>query len=195
MDQVNPGARLNRRKVVARLLEDREDLAVITGLGSSTYDVASCGDHDNNFYLWGAMGGAAMLGYGIATAQPVRPVTVFTGDGEMVMGLGSLATLGLRPCANLTLVVIDNGQFGETGQQTSHTGYGLSLSEIASTCGFDWCREITDMSDVGSLHERMHANAGMSFATIKVNSEELERVLPPRDGALISTRFRAAMGL
>jgi thiamine pyrophosphate-dependent acetolactate synthase large subunit-like protein len=194
VDPVNPGARLNRRQVVARLLEDREDLAVVTGLGSSTYDVASCGDHDNNFYLWGAMGGAAMLGYGIATAQPARPVTVFTGDGEMVMGLGSLATLGLRPCANLTLVVIDNGQFGETGQQTSHTGYGLSLVEIASTCGFDWCREITEMSAVESLHQRMHANEGMIFATLKVNTEELERVLPPRDGALISTRFKSAIG-
>jgi thiamine pyrophosphate-dependent acetolactate synthase large subunit-like protein len=195
MDPVNPGTRLNRRQVVARLLEDREDLAVVTGLGSSTYDVASCGDHDNNFYLWGAMGGAAMLGYGIATAQPARPVTVFTGDGEMVMGLGSLATIGLRPCANLTLVIIDNGQFGETGQQTSHTGYGLSLIKIASTCGFDWCREITDLSAVGYLHERMHARAGMTFATLKVNTEELERVLPPRDGALISTRFRSAIGL
>jgi len=113
----------------------------------------------------------------------------------MVMGPGSLATLGLRPCANLTLVVIDNGQFGETGQQTSHTGYGLSLAEIASTCGFDWCREITDMSAVGGLHERMPARTGMAFATVKVNTEELERVLPPRDGALISTRFRSAIGL
>jgi thiamine pyrophosphate-dependent acetolactate synthase large subunit-like protein len=195
MDQVNPGKRLNRRQVVSRLLEDREDLAVVTGLGSPTYDVASCGDHDNNFYLWGAMGGAAMLGYGIATARPARPVTVFTGDGEMIMGLGSLATLGLRPCSNLTLVVIDNGQYGETGRQVSHTGYGLSLAEIASTCGFDWCREITDMSAVGSLHQRMHANDGMTFATVKVDPEELERVLPPRDGALISTRFRSAMGL
>ena len=194
MDSVNPGARLNRRQVVARLLEDRGNLAVVTGLGSSTYDVASCGDHDNNFYLWGAMGGAAMLGYGIATAQPARPVVVFTGDGEMVMGLGSLATIGLRPCVNLTLVVIDNGQFGETGQQTSHTGYGLSLVEIASTCGFDWCREITDMSAVESLLERIHTNEGMTFATVKVNTEELERVLPPRDGALISTRFRTSIG-
>jgi len=194
VDSVNPGARLNRRQVVARLLEDRGNLAVVTGLGSSTYDVASCGDHDNNFYLWGAMGGAAMLGYGIATAQPARPVVVFTGDGEMVMGLGSLATIGLRPCVNLTLVVIDNGQFGETGQQTSHTGYGLSLVEIASTCGFDWCREITDMSAVESLLERIHTNEGMTFATVKVNTEELERVLPPRDGALISTRFRTSIG-
>jgi thiamine pyrophosphate-dependent acetolactate synthase large subunit-like protein len=195
MDQVDPGERLNRRQVVSRLLENRGDLAVVSGLGSPTYDVASCGDHDNNFYLWGAMGSAAMLGYGIATAQPARPVTVFTGDGEMLMGLGSLATVGLRPCSNLTLVVIDNGQFGETGRQISHTGYGLSLAEIAGTCGFDWCREITDMSAVDSLHQRMHANQGMTFATVKVYAEELERVLPPRDGALISTRFRSAMGL
>jgi thiamine pyrophosphate-dependent acetolactate synthase large subunit-like protein len=195
MDQIDPGERLNRRQVVSRLLENRGDLAVVSGLGSPTYDVASCGDHDNNFYLWGAMGSAAMLGYGIATAQPARPVTIFTGDGEMLMGLGSLATVGLRPCSNLTLVVIDNGQFGETGRQISHTGYGLSLAEIAGTCGFDWCREITDMSAVGSLHQRMHANQGMTFATVKVYVEELERVLPPRDGALISTRFRSAMGL
>jgi len=170
MDQVDPGERLNRRQVVTRLLENRGNLAVVSGLGSPTYDVASCGDHDNNFYLWGAMGGAAMLGYGIATAQPARPVTVFTGDGEMLMGLGSLATVGLRPCSNLTLVVIDNGQFGETGRQISHTGYGLSLAEIAGICGFDWCREITDMSAVESLHQRMHANEGMTFATVKVST-------------------------
>jgi thiamine pyrophosphate-dependent acetolactate synthase large subunit-like protein len=80
---------LNRRQVVATLLRDREGLVVVSGLGSSTYDVAAAGDNDKNFYLWGAMGGAAMLGLGIALAQPNVPILVVTGDGEMLMGMGS----------------------------------------------------------------------------------------------------------
>jgi pyruvate/2-oxoacid:ferredoxin oxidoreductase beta subunit len=122
---------LDRRSVVASLLAERKDAIVVGGLGASTYDIAAAGDHDRNLYLWGAMGGAVMIGLGLALAQPGLPVVVITGDGEMLMGMGSLATVGLQKPGNLTIVVLDNEVYGETGGQASHTAGTADLVGIA----------------------------------------------------------------
>src|SRR5258705_12602004 len=106
---------LERRSVVARLLAERKETIVVGGLGASTYDIAAAGDHDRNLYLWGAMGGAVMIGLGIALAQPKLPVVVITGAGEIVMGIGSLATVGLEGAGNLTISVLDYQVYGELG--------------------------------------------------------------------------------
>ena len=90
-------ARLDRRAAIRTLLENRGDLLLVTGLGSTSWDAASVADDEHNFYLWGAMGAAAMVGLGLAIARPDRCVLVVTGDGEMLMGLGSLATIGVAP--------------------------------------------------------------------------------------------------
>ncbi|MCK5274215.1 MAG: aldehyde dehydrogenase, partial [Alphaproteobacteria bacterium] len=87
---------LDRREVVKALLADRGELLVVPGLGSATWDATAADGDPRNFYLWGAMGGAAMIGLGLALAQPARPVAVITGDGEQLMGLGGLATIGVR---------------------------------------------------------------------------------------------------
>ena len=113
--------RLDRRLAIRTLLEKRGDLLLVTGLASTTWDAASVGDDDRNFYLWGAMGAAAMVGLGLALARPERRVLVVTGDGEMLMGLGSLATIGVQRPPNLAIAVFDNGHYGETGMQASHT--------------------------------------------------------------------------
>src|SRR5215472_16452957 len=119
---------LDRRRAVAALLADRGDLLVVCGLGSPSYDVHAAGDHDGNYYLWGAMGAAALIGLGLAQAQPERRVAVVTGDGEQLMGLGGLATIAVAKPKNLSIIVIDNGHFAETGMQRSHTGCGLDLA-------------------------------------------------------------------
>jgi thiamine pyrophosphate-dependent acetolactate synthase large subunit-like protein len=193
MDQVKTGV-LGRREAVSRLLSDRRDVLVVTGLGSPSYDVMAAGDHDRNYYLWAAMGSAAMVGLGLAHARQDTPVLVLTGDGEMMMGLGAIATVAVQAPANLTIAVIDNGQFGETGMQTSHAGLGIELDRIAATCGFGWTKEIRDMAGVDELRERMLRRDGTKFATIKVRAENPPRVLPPRDGVFIKNRFRAALG-
>ena len=113
--------RLDRRAAMRTLLENRGDLLLVTGLGSTTWDAAAVGDDDRNFYLWGAMGAAAMVGLGLAIARPDRRVLVVTGDGEMLMGLGALATIGVQRPPNLAIAVFDNGRYGETGMQASHT--------------------------------------------------------------------------
>src|SRR3984957_18239971 len=125
---------LDRRDLVRQLLIDRGDLVVVCGLGSPTYDVAAAGDHPLNFYLWGAMGGAAMIGLGLALPRTERRVAVLTGDGEALMGLGSLATIGVKQPANLAIVVLDNQHYGETGMQPSHTRDGVGLVAIARAC-------------------------------------------------------------
>ena len=112
---------LHRREVVAELLRERKDLLVVAGLGSTAWDITAAGDSPLSFPMWGAMGQAAMMGLGLALAQPTRRVLVVTGDGEMLMGLGSLATIGAQQPANLTIVVIDNERYGETGLQRTHT--------------------------------------------------------------------------
>ena len=130
---------LDRRKVVSSLLAERKDTIVVGGLGASTYDIAAAGDHDRNFYLWGAMGGAVMIGLGLALAQPKLPVVVITGDGEMLMGMGSLATVGLQKPKNLSIVVLDNEVYGETGGQASHTAGNVDLVGVARACGIEDC--------------------------------------------------------
>jgi thiamine pyrophosphate-dependent acetolactate synthase large subunit-like protein len=190
-----PGT-LERREVVASLLRDRGDLLLVTGLGSPTYDAAAVEDHDANFYLWGAMGGAAVMGLGLALAQPTRPVLVLTGDGEQLMGLGGLATIAVKQPANLSIVVLDNGHYGETGMQTSHTGHGLKLSDVATSCGFADSTEIEDMTGVDHLRGQLHGNApGPRFATIRIAPTSPERVLPSRDGVRLKNRFRDHLGL
>ena len=139
---------LDRRAVVAQLLKDRNGAIAVGGLGASTYDIAAAGDHDRNLYLWGAMGGAVMIGLGLALAQPTLPVVVITGDGEMLMGMGSLATVGLQKPANLSIIVLDNEAYGETGGQVSHTAASADLVGIAKACGIADSRAISTMAEV-----------------------------------------------
>ena len=186
---------LERRSVVSALLEGRKDAVVVGGLGASTYDIAAAGDHDRNFYLWGAMGGAVMIGLGVALAQPKLPVVVITGDGEMLMGMGSLATVGLQQPKNLTIIVLDNEVYGETGGQASHTGTNTDLVGVAKACGIADARAIATMGEIEAFASTMQdTSKGPRFASIKIDAANLERVLASRDGTFIVNRIRGALG-
>jgi thiamine pyrophosphate-dependent acetolactate synthase large subunit-like protein len=184
---------LDRRAVVATLLDGPGDLLVVTALGSVTYDVAAAGDRPHNFYLWGAMGGTAMIGLGLALAQPDRRVLVLTGDGDMLMGLGSLATIAAARPPNLAIAVLDNAAFGETGAQPSHTHLGTDLAAVAAACGWATTATATSMPEVAALRPRLRREP--LFAVIRISPAEVPRHLPPRDGAHLADRFRRALGL
>ena len=186
---------LERRAVVARLLRDRDGLLVVTGLGSPSYDVHAAGDHDGNFYLWGAMGAAALVGLGLAQAKPDRTVMVVTGDGEQLMGLGGLATIAIAAPANLVIVVLDNGHYGETGMQRSHTGLGIDLASIARAAGFAGAVTVTDQAGLESAAQSILERAsGPRLYVVKVKPENLPRSLPPRDGVHLKNRLRTHLG-
>ena len=186
---------IERRAFVRSLLQRCPDALVVTGLGSPTYDVFAAGDRDQNFYLWGAMGGAAAMGLGLALAQPQRSVLVITGDGEQLMGLGMLATIGAQQPPNLTVVVLDNGHYGETGMQRSHTSLGTRLAAVARDCGIAQSDEIREPQAVDALAQRVNAREGCSFAQVLVAAQDWPRALPARDGVHLKNRFRAAIGL
>jgi thiamine pyrophosphate-dependent acetolactate synthase large subunit-like protein len=184
---------LRRREVVAELLENRGRTLVIGGLGAPAWDITSAGDHELNFPLWGAMGGAAMLGLGLALAQPKKNVLVLTGDGEMLMGLGALATIAVQGPRNLSIVVLDNERYGETGQQETHTAHGVNLAGMAKAAGIAQTLTVRTQADVLRLKKRICAGGGTVFAQVKVDPEKLPLVLPPRDGSWLKNRFRAAL--
>ena len=184
---------LARREVVAALLAARGAALVVAGLGAPAWDCATAGDEALNFYLWGAMGSAAMVGLGLALAQPARRVAVITGDGEMLMGLSSLATIGAAAPANLGLVVLDNERYGETGMQPTHTAAGIDLAGVAGACGFALTDIITDEGGLAGAAATLFTAAGPAFLLVKVREESPPLVLPPRDGAYLKARFREAL--
>ena len=190
---MNDAGALDRRAVVAALLREPGDLLVVTGLGAPSYDAAAAGDRPLTFYLWGAMGGAAMVGLGLALAQPDRRVLVLTGDGEMLMGVGSLATIAMAGAPNLAVAVLDNGRYGETGAQLSHTGQGTDLAAVAAGCGWRSTATAATMAEVEALRPRLRSEP--LFAVISISPAESPRALPPRDGAHLTDRFRRALGV
>jgi len=142
MSTTNSNA-FNRRVAVARLLRDRGDAEVVTSLGNSTFDFSATCDRPLSFYLWGVMGDAAMVGLGMAIAQPKRRVVVVVGDGELMIALGSLATIACEKQANLAFVVLNNELYAETGMQPAHASRGVDLFGIARATG---CKDVSSVS-------------------------------------------------
>lgn len=195
MSKIQQRQRTDRRAFVSKLLSQVPDALVVTGLGSAAYDVFAAGDRDLNYYLWGAMGGATSLGLGLALAQPERPVVVITGDGEQLMGIGSLATIAAKQPKNLTIVVLDNGHFGETGMQQSHSCLGTDLVAVAKGFGIADAYSTDELSGADGIVQRIRARQGTAFAQVFIEANEPPRALPPRDGPYIKNRVRSALGL
>jgi thiamine pyrophosphate-dependent acetolactate synthase large subunit-like protein len=189
------GAAVDRRQFVADLVHAVPEALVVTGLGSPTYDVFAAGARPENFHLWGAMGGATPLALGLALAQPGRSVVAITGDGEQLMGIGALGTVGAVAPPNLTIVVLDNGHYGETGMQPSHTSLGTDLIAVARGFGIAEAVLVTDVAAAAEVADRVRARAATTFVRVLIGADELPRALPPRDGVANKNAFRAALGL
>jgi len=185
--------KLMRRAVVARLLEDRGTLLAVGGLGAPSWDITAAGDSPQNLPLWGGMGGAAITGLGLALAQPTRPVLVVTGDGEMLMGLGALATIAVQQPRNLFIVVVDNEHYGETGQQETATRHGVDLAGMARAAGIKDSRLVTTETELLALHAAIRGGAGPIFAQVKVDEAAQPLVMPPREASILQARMREAV--
>ncbi len=197
-------ATLQRRPLVKKVLAGADDnLLVIAGLGSSNWDITEAGDRPLNMPLWGSMGAPVGMGLGLAMAQPDKRVLVVTGDGDMLMSLGSLATVASQMPENLAIMVLDNEKFGETGNQATHTsprnngptesGAGTDLAMIARGCGIVDVGTVREAADVDQLVQDLRTKKGPVFRLVKVMVEKLEFVMPPQDGAHLKDRFRMAL--
>jgi thiamine pyrophosphate-dependent acetolactate synthase large subunit-like protein len=184
---------LDRRFAAAEILKYRDGAMVVAGLGAPCWDTAAAGDDPLNFYTWGGMGGAAMIGLGLAIAQPKRRVLIITGDGEILMGLGSLATIAVQQPRNLAVVVMDNEHYGETGMQPTHTRSGVDLAGIAKAAGFRQSAALYGDFEVREWAPRLFSEPGPLFVAVKVTTERAPLVLPRRDGTALKQRFREAL--
>lgn len=185
---------VDRRAAVAALVAERDPrLLVVGGLGAPTWDLAAVEDHDLDFGLWGAMGGAAMIGLGLALARPQHRVLVITGDGEMLMGLGSLATVAAQKPANLAIAVLDNGRYGETGAQPTHTAMGTDLAAVARACGFPAVATVAEPERLGEAVTLARQARGPAFVVLKIAPGDAPLVLPDRDPVRLKDRFRSAL--
>ncbi len=183
---------LDRRAVVARILRQRDDSLVVASLGNPCYDLMAQGDRPENFYLMGAMGGCAMLALGLALAQPARRVMALVGDGELMMALGSLATIAVQAPRNLSIVVIDNEHYAETGMQAAHTGRGVDLVGVARAAGIASARLVRTVDELDEAVPALIGRTadGLAFVNVKVGIEDSPPALPPRDGTFQRSRFR-----
>ena len=204
MNKATLQPKLQRRPLVKDLLKGADDnLLVIAGLGSSNWDITDAGDRPLNMPLWGAMGAPVGMGLGLAMAQPTKRVLVITGDGDMLMSMGSLATVATQQPDNLAMVVLDNEKFGETGNQATHTsprnngptdsGAATDLSLVARGCGIADSAIVREAGDVAQFVKDVRTKKGPVFRLVKVMVERLEFVMPPQDGAHLKDRFRAAL--
>lgn len=192
MAMTGTNERLDRRELCRAVLADRGDMLVVAGLGAPSWDITAVGDCPENLPLWGGMGGAAMVGLGLALAQPKRRVLVITGDGEMLMGLGALATIAVKRPPNLAILVLDNEHYGETGMQETHTAHGVDLVAIARGAGFKQAMLVTEADHVPDLHAAI-AGTGLLFAVAKISVATHPLVLPPRESGFLQSRMREAV--
>jgi thiamine pyrophosphate-dependent acetolactate synthase large subunit-like protein len=193
MIEIAESGKLERRSVVRALLADRGELLAIAGLGAPAWDITAAGDGPQNLPLWGGMGGAAVMGLGLALAQPTKPVLVITGDGEMLMGVGSLATIATKQPRNLFVVVLDNEHYGETGMQETATRHGVDLAGMAKAAGIADSRKVATPEEVLALRDAIRAGQGPIFAQVKIDAASLPLVLPPREASILQARMREAI--
>jgi thiamine pyrophosphate-dependent acetolactate synthase large subunit-like protein len=185
---------LDRIQAVPALVGNHEDFLIVTGLAGTARDIAALTDDGNHIYtLAGAMGAAAMVGFGLALAQTERRVLVVTGDGELLMNVGALATIAVANPPNLSIVCVDNGHYGETGYQKSHTSLGVDLEKMAIGAGIKATRTVTREDQIVDAARFIRETNGTAFVCLRVkatNPPSYRRLLDP---AACRNRFRSAL--
>lgn len=187
--------KIERRPFMAALLAHRGNTLIVPGLGSPTWDCFAAGDTPDFLYSWGGMGLAASTALGVALARPDRRVVCVTGDGEITMGIGSLAVIADQAPSNLGILVLDNESFGETGRQRGLSSNRLDIAATAKGMGIAQTMTVTEQGTGGELAEFLFKTPGPVLAIAKIALTEDPWGLPEKDGAAIAHRFRMALGL
>jgi thiamine pyrophosphate-dependent acetolactate synthase large subunit-like protein len=167
---------------------------MIAGLAGTAYELASMTDDgDNLFALGGAMGAALSMGLGLALAQPARRVLVATGDGELLMNVSALATVGIMAPPNLAILCVDNGHYGETGFQRSHTSLGVDLERMAIGAGIGSTMTVEREDQLAAGAKMLRDSKDTCFVVVRVSTAEPPKDKLSFDAPAARTRFRKAL--
>ncbi|MBO0737803.1 MAG: thiamine pyrophosphate-binding protein [Alphaproteobacteria bacterium] len=185
---------LDRRDAVPALIGKHEDFLIISGLAGTSRDIAALTrDGAHSYTMAGAMGGACMIGLGLALARPDKRVLVVTGDGELLMNLGALATIAVLNPPNLAILCVDNGHYGETGYQKSHTSLGVDLEEIAIGSGIRATRTLSAEEELAEGARMLRDGNGAAFVLLRVKPTDPPGFKRNMDPAACRNRFRATL--
>lgn len=185
---------LDRRQAVPALVGDHSDFLIVTGLAGTAKDIAHLSDDGAHvFTMAGAMGAAVSIGLGLALAKPDRRVLVVTGDGELLMNVGTLATVSVMRPPNLALICVDNGHYGETGGQRSHTSLGVDLEAMAAAAGMPATRTVSKEDEIPAASRLLRESNGPAFVVLKVRPGDPPVYKRNMDAAACRVRFRAAL--
>jgi thiamine pyrophosphate-dependent acetolactate synthase large subunit-like protein len=185
---------LDRSKVVPALVGRADDFWIVSGLAGAFWEMAAMTNNGGNYYgLGGAMGAACMMGLGLALARPEKRVLVVTGDGELLMSLGSLATIGVINPPNLSILCVDNGHYGETGYQKSHTSRGVDIEKFAQGAGIKMTCTVATEDDIANGARMLRTGNGTAFVLASVRPADGLKVKASLDGAACRLRFRNAL--
>src|SRR5579885_3222932 len=185
---------LDRKEAIPKLIGRHQDFLFVTGLAGTARDIAALtGDGAHIYTMAGAMGGACMIGLGLALARPDKRVLVATGDGELLMNIGSLATIAVLNPPNLVVLCVDNGHYGETGYQRSHTSLGVDLERIAAGSGIMQTRTVSSEAELGEGARLLRAGNATSFVVLKVRPDDPPPYKRNMDPAACRIRFRQAL--
>ena len=189
-----PHAGLDRRTALPALVGAHQDFLFVTGLGNPSKEVAALtGDGNHFFGIGGAMGAACMVGLGLALARPDKRVVVVTGDGELLMSMGSLAVVGCAKPPNLAVICVDNGHYGETGNQVTHTGLGVQLDRIAVASGISNTMVVAKEEDLAPGAQLLRSTGGPVFILLRVKQGEAPGMGRNLQPAYLRIRFRTAL--
>ena len=185
---------LDRNEAVPRLVGRHEDFLIVAGLAGTARDLTFLSrDAPHVFALAGAMGAATSMGLGLALARPERRVLVVTGDGELLMNVGTLATVAVMNPPNLAIVCVDNGRYGETGWQKSHTSLGVDLEQMAIGAGIRTTRQVTRPEQIPEASRLIRDGNGTSFVLVRVGPDESPPHKRDLDPAGERLRFLSAL--
>ena len=190
MTAPKPG-NIDRRELLPQLFPNPDEWLFVSGLAGASKDAAALTKDGANIYtMAGAMGAAVSMGLGMALSAPNKNIAAINGDGEMLMGIGSLVTVATAQPQNLTIVCEDNAMHGETGRQTGHTAGVTNLEAIAQGAGFLSTMSISEPSQVSDAAAFIQNAPGPRFLLARVLPTMPATFKRDMDMAACRVRFR-----
>ncbi|MBI2491617.1 MAG: hypothetical protein HYV94_05905 [Candidatus Rokubacteria bacterium] len=183
---------ISRREAIAEAVKQLGDEPLIHANGYICRESFSVADRPQNFYMIGSMGLASAIGLGVALARPARRAVVFDGDGNLLMNLGVVGTVGALAPKNFVHLVFDNEVYGSTGNQASPSR-AVRLDRIARAAGYRTAAAVTAPDEVGAALRAALATDGPHFVLVKVTTGEADVPRIPHTPHAIRDRFRAAV--
>ena len=167
-----------RKEAIELCLDEIKEQPIIAANGFISRDLFNAKDRNTNFYMIGSMGLASSIGLGVALKTPKKKIFVFDGDGNILMNLGSLTTIGSLKPKNLIHMVFDNSVHESTGSQPTNTNF-VSIEKIAKACNYNQTYTVKTKNGFEKILRKIKKLKGPIMIVVKIqrsNGEKSARI-------------------